>query len=321
MERKTVGGKALQKTPEGAKPKFDWKRDFRANGTLYLLFTPVLAYFIIFNYLPMFGLVMAFQDFRPARGFLGSTWVGLDNFTEFMTHPDFLNILRNTVVMSVLGLVVGMVTAILYTLLLNELKYSKFKRPVQTISYLPHFLAATVVAGMIIDFTSSNGVITNFLVRFFGMDRQNMLMNPRFFWGIHVVSGVWTGLGFSSIIYLASLGNVNPELHEAAAIDGANRLRRAWHITLPALQPVIITMLILNMGMLMNVGADRILLIYNPTIFSTADVINTHVFRMGVERMQFGYSSAVGLFNSVVGTTLLLVTNFISRKMSEYAIF
>jgi len=310
-----------QKPLKVAKPKFNWKRDFRTNWPLYLLFSPVFVYFLVFNYLPMFGLVMAFQDFRPARGFFNSDWVGLANFVEFMTHPDFINIMRNTVVMSVLSLIVGMVTAILYTLLLNELKYSKFKRPVQTISYMPHFLAATVVAGMIIDFTSSNGIVTNVLVNVFGMDRQNLLMNPNFFWAIFVISGVWTGLGFSSIIYLASLGNVNPELHEAAAIDGASRLRRAWHITIPALMPVIITMLILNMGMLLNVGADRILLIYNPTIFSTADVISTHVFRMGIERMQFGYSAAVGLFNSIVGTTLLLVTNYVSRKVSDYAIF
>jgi putative aldouronate transport system permease protein len=308
-------------TTKPPRRKFNWKRDFRLNWTMYLLFTPVLSYFIIFNYLPMFGIVIAFEDYRPTRGFFGSEWVGFDNFLEFFTNPTFFNVLRNTVVISVLGLVVGLITAVSFTLLLNEIKFNKFKKPVQTISYLPYFISATVIAGMIIDFCSSNGIVTNFLVAVFGIKRENLLMNPNYFWMINLVSGLWQGLGYSSIIYISALGNVSQELHEAAAIDGANRLRRVWHITLPALKPTIITMLILNMGMILSVGSDKILLIYNSTIYSTADVISSHVYRMGVERMQFGYSAAVGLFQSVIGTVLLLTTNFISRKVADSSIF
>jgi len=298
-----------------------WKRDFRLNWGIYLIFLPVFVYLIIFNYLPMFGIVMAFQDFKPARGFLGSEWVGLANFVEFFSSSSFLQIIRNTLVISTLGLSVGMVTAILFTLLLNEIKFSWFKRPVQTITYMPNFISAVVIAGMVIDFTSSNGIVTNFLVNVFGMERENMLTNPSYFWGINLVSGLWQGLGASSIIYISALGNVSEELNEAAVIDGANRLRRAWHITLPAIRPTIATMLIMNVGSLLNVGSDKILLLYNPTIYSTADVISTHVTRMGLERMQYGYSAAVGLFNSVVGTILLVSSNYISRKLADTSIF
>lgn len=298
-----------------------WKNDIRMNWRIYLIYLPIFVYLIIFNYLPMFGIVMAFQDFKPARGFLGSKWVGFANFIEFFTKSDFTLILRNTLVISLLGLSVGMVSAILFTLLINEIKFTWFKKPVQTISYMPHFISAVVIAGMIIDFTSSNGIVTNFLVNVIGIERENLLTNPSYFWWINLFSGLWQGLGYSSIIYISALGNVSQELNEAAAIDGANRLKRTWHITLPALRPTIVTMLILSIGQLLNVGSDKILLIYNPTIYSTADVISTHVVRMGLERMQYGYSAAVGLFNSVVGTILLLGSNYISRKLADTSIF
>jgi len=264
---------------------------------------------------------MAFQDFKPARGFWGSEWVGFANFMDFFSSGEFLQILRNTLVISILGLSVGLVSAILFTLLLNEIKFRWFKKSVQTISYMPYFISAVVIAGMIIDFTSANGIVTSFLVNVFGIPRENLLMNPSYFWWINLLSGLWQGLGYSSIIYISALGNVSQELNEAAAIDGANRLQRTWHITLPALRPTIVTMLILNIGSLLNVGSDKILLIYNPTIYSTADVISTHVARMGLQRMQYGYSAAVGLFNSIVGTILLIGSNYLSRKLADTSIF
>jgi len=312
-----------QKLPQKQKKRSgtSWKRDIRYNWGVYLIYLPVFVYLIIFNYLPMFGIVMAFQNFKPTRGFLGSEWVGFANFIEFFSRGEFPQILRNTLIISVLGLSVGMVSAILFTLLLNEIKFTGFKKGVQTISYMPYFISAVVIAGMIIDFTSSNGIVTNFLVSVFGIKRESLLTNPSYFWWINLFSGLWQGLGYSSIIYISALGNVSQELLEAAAIDGANRLQRTWNITLPAIRPTIATMLILNIGSLLNVGSDKILLIYNPTIYSTADVISTHVARMGLERMQYGYSAAVGLFNSVVGTILLIGSNYLSRKLADTSIF
>ena len=291
------------------------------NWALYLLFLPVFIYFLIFNYLPMFGIIMAFQDFRPATGFFGSEWVGFRFFIEFFTGPAFLQILRNTLVISMLSIFVGIFASVSFSLLLNEIKFSKLKRTFQTLSYMPHFVSAVVVAGLIIEFTSSHGVITSILVNIFGMERQNMLTNPSFFWGINLGADLWQGIGQGSIIFLAALSAVSQELQEAAAIDGANRLRRLWHITLPAIRPTIAIILTLRLGMALNVGADRILLIYNPAIYSTADVINTHVARMGVFGMQFSYAAAVGLFNSVVGAALLVFSNRASKRLADTSIF
>jgi putative aldouronate transport system permease protein len=301
--------------------KTSWKSDFRMNWPVYLLILPVLIYFFIFNYLPMFGVVIAFQDFRPAAGFFRSDWVGFQHFITFFTTPTFFQILRNTLVISLLSIFVGLFASVTFSLLLNELRYKVAKRVFQTISYLPHFVSAVVIAGLIIEFTSSHGIITSIMVNVFGMDRQNMLTNPRLFWGINLGADLWQGIGYGSIIFLASLSNVSQEHHEAAAIDGASRLRRVWHITLPAIRPTIAIMLTLRLGMAMNVGADRILLIYNATIYETADVINTHVARMGIFNMQFSYAAAVGLFNSVIGVMLLILSNKASKRIAETSIF
>jgi putative aldouronate transport system permease protein len=298
-----------------------WKKDFQLNWSIYLLFLPILIYFIFFNYLPMFGIVMAFQDFKATKGFFDSDFVGFQNFIEFFTNPSFGIIFRNTIVISLLGLVIGFPLTIIFALLLNELNIKFFKKTVQTISYLPYFVSAVVICGLIIEFVSSNGIITTLLHNLFGLPKVNLLQDPKYFWWINLASDTWQGLGYGSIIFIATMTNVSSELHEAAAIDGANRLQRVWHVTLPALIPVIMTMLILRIGMLLAVGFDKILLLYNPSIYETADVISTHVARMGLERMQYGYSAAVGLFNSVVGTFLLLASNFLSAKYAQTSIF
>jgi putative aldouronate transport system permease protein len=297
-----------------------WKRDFSMNWSVYILFIPVALYFIIFNYLPMFGIGMAFQDFKAVKGFFGSEFVGFKNFIDLFTGPDFVRVLRNTMVISLLGICVGFPMTIVFALLLNEIFFTKFKKTVQTISYLPYFVSAVVICGLIIEFVSSNGVITDILV-FFGFQRENLLQNPKYFWGINLLSDIWQSLGYGSIIFIAALTNVNQEMHESAGMDGANRFQRVWHITIPAIIPTIITMLVLRLGMLLNVGFDKILLLYNPSIFETADVISTHVARMGIERMQYGYAAAAGLFNSVVGTILLFSANHVSRKLMESSIF
>jgi len=300
--------------------KSGWRHDFLMNKGLYLLMIPIILYFVIFNYAPMFGLVIAFQDFKPTRGILGSDWVGMKNFIDFFTGPSFLVILRNTLTISLLGLFIGFPIGILFALLLNELKILPFKKTVQTISYLPYFVSMVVIAGLIIEFCSSNGIITNLLVAIFGIPRENLLTNPNYFWAINLISDIWQGVGYGSIIYVASITSVSGELHEAAAIDGATRLKRVLHITIPGIMPTIVTMLVLKCGMLMNVGFDKILLLYNPSIYSTADVISTHVQRMGIEGARYGYSTAVGLFNSVVGTLLLLISNYLSKKLADQSI-
>lgn len=313
-----------KKNPDlcGKKPfRAALKRDIKMNKLLWLLAVPVIAYFIIFNYVPMFGLSMAFQDYKPGLGIFGSPWVGLKNFADFFGGPTFWKILRNTLAISFLDLAFAFPLSIGFALLLNEIKALWFKKLVQTISYMPYFVSMVVMCGLIIEFCATNGVITDLCVKIFGIDRQNLLMNPGYFWAINLISGIWQGLGYGSIIFVSAITNVNGELHEAAAIDGANRLRRAWHITLPGILPMISTMLILKCGMIMNVGSDKILLLYNSSIYDTADVIATHVQRMGVEMAQYSYATAVGLFNSVVGTVLLLVSNWGSRKMTESSIF
>lgn len=309
--------KKLIRTPKVTKTS--WKRDFKMNWKIYFLVLPVIIYFIVFNYLPMGGLIMAFQNFNPTKGFFGSDFVGLGNFIQFFTAPNFFQILRNTFVISLLGLVIGFPLSILFALLLNEIHITLFKKTVQTISYMPYFVSTVVICGLIIDFVSSNGIITNLLVKL-GIERQNLLLNPNYFWAINLISEVWQGLGYGSIIFIAAITGVSPELHEAAAIDGAGRLKRVWHITVPSIMPTIITMLILRCGLLMTVGFDKILLLYNPSIYETADVISTHVHRMGLVNMHYGYSAAVGLFNSIVGTILLLASNGISKKYTEHSV-
>jgi putative aldouronate transport system permease protein len=269
----------------------------------------------------MFGLTMAFQDFNAVKGFFNSPFVGFDNFIAFFTNPAFFSILRNTLIISLLGLFIGMPMSIVFALLLNELRFQKFKKAVQTISYMPYFVSTVVIAGLVIEFVSSNGLITNLLVSLFGFERKNLLTNPVYFWGINLFSDIWQGLGYGAIIFIAAITGVSKELHEAAAIDGAGYFKRALNVTLPAIMPTIVTMLILRIGMLMSVGFDKILLLYNPSIYETADIIATHVNRMGIERAQYGYSAAVGLFNSVVGTLLLIISNNISRKMTETSIY
>ncbi len=311
----------MSKRPQQLFPASSWRRDMLVNWQLYLLAIPIIAYFVIFSYIPMGGLFMAFQDFKPTKGMFGSEFVGMKNFVDFFGSPNFGTIIRNTFVISGLGLVVGFPMSIGFALLLNEIRVTWFKKSVQTISYMPYFVTTVVICGLIIDFCSSSGIITNALVKLGLIDRQNMLTNPDYFWIINLVSDQWQNLGYSSIIFVAAITNVSGELHEAAAIDGANRLQRVWHITLPGIKPMVVTMLILKCGMLLTVGFDKILNLYNPSIYSTADVISTYVQRFGLEGGKFGYATAVGLFNSVVNTILLLIANTVSAKYAEQSLF
>lgn len=312
--------KRKNQTAVAAKKKSTWMHDLKMNRGLYLLSIPIIAFFAIFNYAPMFGLVIAFEDFSPQRGIFGSPWVGLQNFIDFFSNPSFFQILRNTLVISLLGLVIAFPLNIVFALLLNEIKALRFRKVIQTISYMPYFISIVVICGLISEFCSSTGVITSIVSAITGMERQNLLTNPSYFWAINLISDIWQNLGYGAIIYVAAITAVSPELHEAAAIDGAGRFARVLHVTIPCIMPTIATMLILKCGTLLSVGADKILLLYNPSIYSTADVISTNVQRLGIEQAQYGYSTAVGLFNSVVNTILLLLSNYFSKKYAETSI-
>lgn len=308
---------AKEKTVNLYDKKTTWKHDIKVNWRWYLMFLPVAAYFIIFNYVPMVGLAMAFENYKPQLGIFGSEWIWFDNFIEFFSAPNFWRLMRNTFMISLLGLLISFPVSIIFALLLNEIRITWFKKSIQTISYLPYFVSMVVIAGLIIEFVSTNGVITNILVNVFGMERENLLQNPKYFWWINLFSDIWQGMGYGSIVYIAAITNVNQELYESAALDGANRFQRVIHVTIPSIMPTIVTMLVLRCGMLMTVGHDKILLLYNPSIYETADVISTYINRQAFTGQKYGYSAAVGLFNSIIGTTLLLVSNALSAKLTD----
>lgn len=281
---------------------------------------PGLICLLLFCYFPMGGLIMAFENYKPKNGILGSQWVGLKNFTDYFTSFYFTRTVRNTLWISVLQLVIEFPVTIIFALLLNEIKNVKFKRTVQTISYMPYFISMVVISGIIIDFCSSRGAITS-IVQFFTGSNQNLLSIPSYWRSIYIVSDLWQGLGFGSIIYLAALSSVDKELYEAAQIDGANRWKQTLHITLPGISSTIVIMLILRIGSMMSVGYEKTILLYNSQIYETADIISSYVYRKGLEEFNYGYSTAVSLFNSVINFALLIIANTISKKYTESSLF
>lgn len=295
--------------------------DLKKNRAYYFMLVPVLVYFIIFSYIPMGGLVIAFEKFRPAQGILGSKFVGLKNFQDFFQSVYFTRVLRNTVVLSLLSLLICFPLPIIFALLLNEVQRLRFKKAVQTITYMPYFISLVVLAGIIIDFTSSDGLVGGTIMRMVTGQPVNLLSDSRYFRSIMIISELWQGLGYSSIIYVAALSGVNPDLYEAAAIDGAGRWKQTLHITLPSISSTIIIMLILKCGSLLAIGAEKIILIYNANIYETADVISTFVYRKGLQEFNYGYSTAVGMFNSVINFALILITNKLAKKFSDTSLF
>jgi len=281
---------------------------------------PVLAYYIIFHYGPMYGVIIAFKNFTPARGILGSPWVGLQWFKDFFSSYYFGRLLRNTLLINIYSLIFSFPAPIILALLLNELRSQKFKKAVQTISYLPHFISLVVICGMIVNFTARDGII-NDIIAFFGGERTTMLLRPELFRSIYVISGIWQSVGWSSIIFLAALSGIDVELYQAAVIDGANRWHQVWHVTLPGILPTIVILLIMRIGSLMSVGYEKIILLYNSSIYETADVISTFVYRKGLLEANYSYSSAVGLFNSVINFLLLIIANWVSRKVNETSLW
>ena len=296
------------------------KNEWKKNNMYYLMFLPVLVYFVIFAYGPMYGALMAFQDYTPSLGFLGSPWVGLKHFQRFFQDYYFKRILWNTFYISITSLIFTFPAPIVLALLLNELRNKRFKSVMQTASYLPHFISLVVVCGMIKKFTLDTGVI-NDIVAFLGGTRKSFLNDPNCFVPVYVISDIWQEVGWNSIIYMAALAGIDQELYEAAMIDGAGRWKQTVHVTLPCIMPTIIILLILRMGMLLSVGYEKIILLYNPVTRKTADVISTYVYRVGLEDKSWSFSAAVGLFNSAINLVFLLVTNSLSKKFSDTALW
>lgn len=290
------------------------------NKYLYIMMIPVIGYYLIFHYGPMYGAIIAFKDYSPMKGILGSDWVGLKHFEEFFNSYYFLRVLKNTLLISLYTLVFEFPAPIILALLINEVRKRTFKRVVQTITYMPYFISLVVICGIITDFTNADGLI-NRLIMMLGYDGQAILQKPELFRPIYVLSEIWQRIGWESIIYIAALMSIDLEQYEAAKIDGASRLKQMFHITLPGLLPIITIMFILRMGNMLNVGFEKIILLYNPVTYETADVISSFVYRKGLLEFGWSYSSAVGLFNSVINLVLLISANYISRRVSQNSLW
>ena len=312
----------LQQTKQLKRPGIlsGWAADIRKHTCIYLLALPVIAYYILFHYVPLYGVIIAFQDYVPAKGILDSSWTGFKHFINFFQDPYFFRLLKNTLAISVLSIAFGFPAPVLFALLLNEVRSSKFKKVVQTTTYLPHFISVMVVCGMITTFTGRNGFI-NDIIAFFGGERSNLLVRPECFRPIYIISDIWQQIGWSSIVYLSTISSIDTELYEAASIDGASRVKQIWHITLPGILPTVVIMFILRLGSLMSVGYEKIILLYNDMTYETADVISSYVYRRGIEGAQYSYSAAVGLFNSVVNFLIVVTSNYISRRVGETSLW
>lgn len=294
--------------------------DFKLNKYKYLMVLPVLVFLFLFCYKPMYGLVIAFQRYRPALGIAKSPWVGFENFTRFLNDINFWRVVRNTFSISFLSILFSFPMPILLAVLLNEVKCIWFKRTVQTISYLPHFIAMVVVCGLIKQFCQSTGLINNIIV-LFGGERTNLLMKSELFYPIYIISDIWKEVGWNSIIYLAALSSIDQSLYEAAKVDGAGRIKQMKYITLPGLLPTISMLLVLKLGSVLGVGMEKILLLYNEVTYDVADVISTYVYRRGMIDASYSYSTAIGLFNSLVNIIFLVTANKLSKKLGQSGLF
>ncbi|MDC3416905.1 ABC transporter permease [Aquibacillus salsiterrae] len=296
------------------------KKLIKKDWQLYSLLVIPILYFLIFKYGPMFGNIIAFRRFIPGGSILGEEWVGLYYFKMFLQDPTFYLVLKNTLVLALLLLVLTFPAPIIFALLLNEVKRKGFKRLVQTVSYLPHFFSMVVVAGMVMQVVAVNGPINNIVEMFTG-ERYAFIQLPEWFRTIFITSDLWQTTGWGAILYLAALTGINEELYEAARIDGANRWKQTLHITIPGILPTIVVLLILNIGNFLQVGFEKILLLYNPLTYETADVIATYVYRIGIQSASFSYGTAIGLFESIIGLILVFGANYMSRRITDNSLW
>ena len=298
-------------------------KDFKANYLLYLLVLPVLAYYIIFAYGPMGGVIIAFKNFKPNLGIWGSPWAknyGFQHFLSFFNSIYFSRTVTNTLLISLYGIIFGFPAPILLASMMNEVKNKLFKRTVQTLTYFPHFISTVVICGMIRQFCLSTGLF-NQITGLFGAQAVPFLQFPQYFRTIYTASGIWQSVGWDSIIYLAAIAGIDTQLYEAASLDGAGRFKKIWHITLPGIKGTVVILFIMAIGKMMSVGSEKILLLYNPSTYKTADVISTYVYRKGLLDQDYSYSTAVNLFNSVINFALVFCANALSRKLTETSLF
>ncbi|GAF15688.1 ABC-type polysaccharide transport system, permease component [Bacillus sp. JCM 19046] len=301
-------------------PKQSRRNRIRRNWDLYLLVLPVIVYFLIFKYYPMYGVQIAFKDFIAIEGIWGSPWVGFEHFTRFFNSFYFDRLLTNTIGLSLYNLAIGFPIPIILALLINEIRLKKAKSFVQTVTYAPHFLSTVVVVGMLFLLLSPSGIMNQFL-GLFGLSEISFMTEPEWFKTTYVFSGVWQQMGWSSIIYLAALAGIDPQLHEAAKIDGASRLKRIWHVNLPGIRSTIIILLILQTGSIVSVGFEKVFLMQNQLNMEASDVIATHIYRTGIAGAQYSYSAAIGLFESVINFFLLILVNYTAKKTSQTSLW
>ena len=286
-----------------------------------ILVSPVVIYYIVFHYLPMYGAIIAFKDFSISKGIWGSHWVGFRWFNEFFRSIYFSRLIKNTVLLSVNSILWGFPVPILFALMLNELKDGIGKRFIQTVSYLPHFISVVVVVGMMVNFLSPIDGIVNMAIKLFGNQPVGFINDPSWFRTLYVGSEVWQTFGWNSIIYLAALSSINPEYYEAAKIDGASRWKQLIHVTIPQIMPTIVILFILRVGQIMNIGFEKIILMYNPSTYTVADVISTYVYRRGILNSEFSFATAVGLFNSAINFVMVVAVNFLAKRKSEVGLW
>ncbi len=296
------------------------KAEWRTNRELYIMVIPVLLFYILFHYKPIYGAIIAFKDFSPAAGIWGSKWVGFRHFHDFFTNASFKILMRNTIKISGYSILFGFPAPIILALLINEIRNKKFSACVKTVSYFPHFISLVVACAMIKYFVADTGLVGKFVNSITG-GQVSLLNDPKYFVPVYVASGIWQELGWDSIIYISALAAVDQQLYEAARIDGANKWEELLHVTIPGIMPTIIIMLILKLGKILSVGSEKIILLYNPLTYETGDVILSYVYRKGLQEFNYSFSTAVGLFNSTINFAFLVLVNYISKRVSEVSLW
>ncbi len=299
-----------------------WSRlglDLRKNYILYIMILPAVIYYILFAYVPMAGIQLAFKEYSIKRGIWGSPWVGWEHFSRFFSAYNFTALLMNTIVLAVYSILLNLITPILFAIMLNYVRSVRWKKTLQMVTYLPYFISTVVLVGMLNLFLDEDGVV-NGILQLFGANPMNFLTSPKLFKHVYAWSGAWQSLGFSSIIYIAALSGVDYQIHEAAIMDGASKWRRIWHIDLVEIRSTIMVLLVMSLGGILGVAFEKVLLMQNQLNFSASDVISTYVYRVGILQQDYGYSTAVGLFNSVISLILVLLSNILAKKLAGYSL-
>lgn len=318
----TVSGKETAKSLNPNHAKAHWK-SFKRSKYMLLLFFPGLVYYLVFEYLPMYGILIAFKDFDIWEGIWGSPWTdrnGLGHFIELFQMPKFYELLRNSLLINLFQLMFAFPAPIILALMLNEVKNQLWKRSVQTISYLPHFISLVVICGLVVNFLAMDGLI-NDIREALGLARVQFMQYPQYYWSIFVLSDIWAGIGWGTIIYIAALSGIDPTLYEAARMDGANRWHMIRHINIPGIMPTIVILLILQMGSMLTLNVQKTLLLYNPLIYDTADVLQSYVYRRGIVESDFSFATAVNLFYSLIGLLMVWGANALSRKVNDTSLW